>query len=97
MVARFHGCEISWLKPILSFPEQFMEHALLISENAYGGAAKHMAYASRRPAPKGASDFEELVVSLKRYPDTRPEFCRSPQKRGKARLYGDESACMLFR
>src|SRR5260370_29484866 len=24
-----------------------------------------------QPAPKGASDFEELLVSLKRYPDTR--------------------------
>jgi tetratricopeptide (TPR) repeat protein len=25
----------------------------------------------RRPAPKGASEFEELAVSLKRYPDTK--------------------------
>src|SRR5438552_1106816 len=25
------------------------------------------------PAPKGASDLEELVVSLKRYPDTKPD------------------------
>jgi hypothetical protein len=25
-------------------------------------------------APKGASDFEGLTVSLKRYPDTTPEF-----------------------
>jgi len=74
-----------------------MEPALLISENGYGGAAKQMVYASRRPAPKGASDFEELVVSLKRYPDTRPELCHSLQRRGKPRLYGDESACMLFR
>ena len=24
------------------------------------------------PAPKGASDFEECTVSLKRYPDTKP-------------------------
>jgi hypothetical protein len=24
------------------------------------------------PAPKGAFDFEELAVSLKRYPDTKP-------------------------
>ena len=31
----------------------------------------------RRPAPKGAIDFEGLVVSLNRYPDTRPEFPRS--------------------
>jgi hypothetical protein len=35
----------------------------------------------RRPAPKGASDFEELAVSLKRYPDTNlrfePEFFRN--------------------
>jgi hypothetical protein len=28
----------------------------------------------RCPAPKGASDFEELTVSLKRYPDTKPSF-----------------------
>jgi hypothetical protein len=25
----------------------------------------------RCPAPKGASDFEELTLSLKRYPDTK--------------------------
>ena len=31
---------------------------------------------SRCPAPKGASDSEELAVSLKRYPDTKPEFFR---------------------
>jgi hypothetical protein len=30
----------------------------------------------RCPAPEGASDFEELTVSLKRYPDTKPEFFR---------------------
>ena|SRR5208337_1708979 len=30
--------------------------------------------AVRRPAPKGASDFEELTVSLKRYPDTNLSF-----------------------
>jgi hypothetical protein len=29
------------------------------------------------PAPKGASDFEGLTVSLKRYPDTKPKFFRS--------------------
>jgi hypothetical protein len=29
------------------------------------------------PAPKGASDFEGLTVSLKRYPDTKPDFSRS--------------------
>src|ERR1039458_619588 len=29
---------------------------------------------SRCAAPKGASDFEGLTVSLKRYPDTKPEF-----------------------
>ncbi len=28
----------------------------------------------RRPAPKGASDIDELTVSLKRYPDTKPNF-----------------------
>jgi hypothetical protein len=28
-------------------------------------------------APKGASDFRELTVSLKRYPDTKPEFFSS--------------------
>jgi hypothetical protein len=28
-------------------------------------------------APKGACDFEGLAVSLKRYPDTKPEFFRS--------------------
>jgi hypothetical protein len=27
--------------------------------------------------PLGASDFEGLTVSLKRYPDTKPEFFRS--------------------
>jgi hypothetical protein len=31
----------------------------------------------RWPAPKGASVSEELAVSLKRYPDTKPEFFRS--------------------
>jgi hypothetical protein len=30
----------------------------------------------RRPAPKGAIAFEGLAVSLKRYPDTKPEFFR---------------------
>ena len=29
---------------------------------------------SRCPAPKGASDFEELAASLKRCPDTKREF-----------------------
>jgi hypothetical protein len=29
-------------------------------------------------APKGPSDFEGLTVSLKRYPDTKPEFFRKP-------------------
>ena len=33
----------------------------------------------RHPAPKGAIDFEGLVVSLKRYPDTKPEFFRNLQ------------------
>src|ERR1019366_385144 len=28
----------------------------------------------RRPAPKGAADFEEITVSLKRYRDTELEF-----------------------
>jgi hypothetical protein len=28
-------------------------------------------------APKGAIIFEGLAVSLKRYPDTKPEFFRS--------------------
>jgi len=28
----------------------------------------------RCPAPKGASDFEELTASLKRCPDTKREF-----------------------
>jgi len=32
---------------------------------------------SQLPAPKGAIDFEGLAVSLKRYPDTKPEFSRS--------------------
>src|SRR5258708_11202790 len=31
---------------------------------------------NRPPAPKGAADFEELMVSLKRYPDTKPELVR---------------------
>src|SRR5208283_4754054 len=40
------------------------------------GMAKQAAEkaAVRRPAPKGASDFEELTVSLKRYPDTNLSF-----------------------
>src|SRR5467141_1186461 len=33
------------------------------------------------PAPKGASEFDELSVSLKRYPDTKPEFFSRPQKK----------------
>ncbi len=32
---------------------------------------------ARHPAPKGASDFEELAVSLKRYPDTNLGFSAS--------------------
>ncbi len=28
-------------------------------------------------APKGASDFEGLTISLKRYPDTKPDFSAS--------------------
>ncbi len=41
-----------------------------------GGTAEQAAekVAVRRPAPKGASDFEELTVSLKRYPDTNLSF-----------------------
>src|ERR1700682_2368244 len=31
----------------------------------------------RRPAPEGASDFEGRAASLKRCPDTNPEFLRS--------------------
>jgi hypothetical protein len=33
------------------------------------------------PAPKGASDFEELAVSLKRYPDTNREVFSRPQEK----------------
>jgi hypothetical protein len=33
--------------------------------------------ASRGSAPKGASDFDEVSVSLKRYPDTKRSFFRS--------------------
>jgi hypothetical protein len=33
------------------------------------------------PAPKGASDFDGLTVSLKGYPDTKPEFFSSLQKK----------------
>jgi hypothetical protein len=29
------------------------------------------------PAPKGASDLDEIAVSLKRYPDTKPLFFSS--------------------
>ena len=32
----------------------------------------------RCPAPKGASDFEELTASLKRCPDTKREFVSTP-------------------
>jgi len=32
-------------------------------------------------APKGASDLEELTVSLKRYPDTNKEFFSGLQKK----------------
>jgi hypothetical protein len=31
----------------------------------------------RCPAPKGGPDFEQITVSLKRYPDTKSEFSRS--------------------
>jgi hypothetical protein len=43
---------------------------------AVNGRAEEAAekVAVRRPAPKGASDFEELTVSLKRYPDTNLSF-----------------------
>jgi hypothetical protein len=34
----------------------------------------------RSAAPKGASDFEELMVSLKRYPDTKPKFFQRTMK-----------------
>src|ERR1039458_1719435 len=49
----------------------------------------------RRPAPKGASDFEELTASLKRCPDTKPEFFRSllefqrHQRQEQSRIAGD--------
>jgi hypothetical protein len=33
------------------------------------------------PAPEGASDFDGLAVSLKRHPDTKPEFFSSVQKK----------------
>jgi hypothetical protein len=33
------------------------------------------------PAPEGAFDLEELAVSLKRYPDTNPEFSSRLQKK----------------
>ncbi len=29
------------------------------------------------PGPKGACDSEGIAVSLKRYPDTKPEFFRN--------------------
>jgi hypothetical protein len=35
----------------------------LIVSNAYGGAAKQIASASRRPAPKEAFDFEGFGVA----------------------------------
>jgi hypothetical protein len=43
---------------------------------ALSGTAEQAAekVGTRCPAPKGASDFEGLTVSLKRYPDTKPEF-----------------------
>jgi hypothetical protein len=46
---------------------------------AHGGTAEEAAEKanSRCPAPKGAFDFEGLPVSLKRYPDTKPDFSRS--------------------
>jgi hypothetical protein len=46
---------------------------------ALGGTAEQAAEKvnSRCPAPKGAFDFEGLPVSLKRYPDTKPDFFRS--------------------
>jgi hypothetical protein len=34
-----------------------------------------------RPAPKGAIDFEGIVVSLKRYPDTKHEFFAARHRR----------------
>jgi hypothetical protein len=33
------------------------------------------------PAPEGAFDLEELAVSLKRYPDTKPEFFSRLQRK----------------
>jgi hypothetical protein len=47
-----------------------------ISVLAMSGTASQAAEKvdSLRPAPKGASDSDELTVSLKRYPDTRPSF-----------------------
>jgi hypothetical protein len=50
------------------FPKPFMRPAL-------NGTAEEVAEKvdSLRPAPKGASDSDELTVSLKRYPDTRPK------------------------
>jgi hypothetical protein len=45
-----------------------------LSGTAEQGAGK---VDSRCPAPKGASDFEGLTVSLRRYPDTKREFFRS--------------------
>src|SRR4029077_7519188 len=41
-------------------------HAACISRGCQSAAM-------RCPAPKGASDFDEFAVSLKRYPDTKPE------------------------
>jgi hypothetical protein len=38
------------------------------------GVAEKVDFAAS--APKGASDFKRLKVSLKRYPDTKPEFFR---------------------
>ncbi len=51
-----------------------------------------------RPAPKGATDFEGLTVSLKRYPDTRQERCAGAKQSSsaacKAREMGLETAAL---
>jgi hypothetical protein len=47
-----------------------------------------------RPAPKGASDWEELMVSLKRYPDTKPEFAGSGPGGDARRSIDDLGYCL---
>jgi hypothetical protein len=56
-------------------------------------------FGCRGPAPEGASDSEQIAVSLKRYPDTKPkryrdtkpEFSATFLRRSNCNVHSDES------